>query len=76
MTPEPVTYEYALVPVSATHAARLPLPFGQTAAQRAAYLANPPKDVLDAAERWPLPPDPTPEPPAPTTATQPRGGKE
>lgn len=52
------SYEYALVPVSETHAARLPLPIGQTDAERAAYLANPPEDVLAAAELWPLPPKP------------------
>lgn len=50
-----VAYEYALVPVSKTHAARVPLPFGQAPTERAAYLANLPASVLADAERWPLP---------------------
>lgn len=68
------TYEYALVPISATHAKRVPLPLGQTPKQREAYLANPPKDVLEAAEVWPLPAAVAPA--APTDAPTPPAGKE
>lgn len=50
-----MTAEYALVPISTTEAARVPLPVGQTAAERDAYLAAVPVDVLDSAERWPYP---------------------
>jgi hypothetical protein len=49
------TYTYFLHPVSATEAARVPLPADLPAADVAAYVANPPADVLAAAERWPLP---------------------
>lgn len=64
-----MTYEYALVPVSATHAARIPLPLDQTPAQREAYLARVPADVLAAAERWPLPVASTPVADAPAAPT-------
>lgn len=65
MTDSP-TYEYALVPVSDTEAARVPLPLAMTETARDAYLAHLPADVLREAERWPitspaaaaLPPDP------------------
>lgn len=70
------TYEYALVPVSATEYARVPLPTGHTDAQRAAYLANPPKDILAAADRWPRVPALQPEAPAAEPTTTPHDGKE
>jgi hypothetical protein len=60
-----MTYEYALVPVSETLAARVPLPPNQTDAQRKAFLANVPAEVLAAAERWPI------DPPAPEPAEEP-----
>lgn len=62
-----VAYEYALVPVSKTHAARVPLPFAQTPTERAAYLANLPAAVLADAERWPLPAEHSSALPAPTS---------
>lgn len=57
------TYEYTLVPVNATEAARVPLPMSHTPKQRMAFLANVPADILATAERWPLaspPADPVP----------------
>ena len=50
MTDSP-TYEYALVPVSDTEAARVPLPLAMTETARDAYLAHLPADVLREAER-------------------------
>ena len=63
-----MTYEYALVPVSETLAARVPLPPNQTEAERAAFLANVPADVLAGAERWPIEPPATDATPAPVAA--------
>jgi hypothetical protein len=63
------TYEYFLHPVSATQAARIPLPPGLTDAQKEAYAANPPADVIAAAERWPLPAEPAPDVATPDVAT-------
>lgn len=45
--------EFFLVPVSDTIAARVPFPFTLPIAARDAYMANPPADVLAAAERVP-----------------------
>lgn len=52
------TYEYALIPVGDGQAKRVPLPLHQTAAQRRAYLAKVPAEVLAVAELWPMPMSP------------------
>lgn len=49
-----MTYEYALVPVNAVTAARVPLPMNQTPAERAAYLADLTAADLETSEQWPL----------------------
>lgn len=56
------SYEYALIAVSDTHAARVPLPADQTPEEREAYVANVPAAVLEQAERWPLSPALAPAP--------------
>jgi hypothetical protein len=71
-----MTYEYALVRVSATEAARVPLPVAQTPEDRDAFLAALALGDLAAYERWPVPslPDAPIEPP--TTDTPDAGDED
>lgn len=50
-----MTNEYFLHPVSPTEAARIPFPIELPLEARDAYMAAPPRDVLTAAPRVPLP---------------------
>ena len=50
--------DYVLVPVSETEAARVQFPLALPRAEREAYLAALPDDVLASAERVPLPAPP------------------
>ena len=49
-----MTNEYFLHPVSATQARRVPFPAELPLADREAYMATPPAEVLDAADLVPF----------------------
>lgn len=57
-----------LVRVSEQEAARVPFPLDLPLADRDAYMANPPAEVVAAAEHFTLPPDPVPPDAAPPVA--------